>query len=169
MDFSKALQAMKVGKKVRRTNWNHSGRLSIGAKENFGKEIFTMWHSELNSNSCALHVMLTEEIFAENWEIIDDTQKVKIELTNGEHHTCSCYGCANEKEEKASFEMLQKQIDELKTALKLCVDLQHESSKQQMLYFTGLIAWVCNKVGLYTSDGKRYDFTTEDFMPQTTF
>ena len=88
MDFGKALEAMKAGKKARRTTWNHSGKLSIGSKEQFGKELFVWYNSERNSNSYGIHPIDTSEILADDWEIIEDIPKVKIETSIEEYYVC---------------------------------------------------------------------------------
>ncbi len=72
MDFSKALEAMKEGKKVRRSNWENGAYLSIGLKEQYGTEtiILTSYIDgvRLDSHYCPI----SRDLLVGNWELVED-------------------------------------------------------------------------------------------------
>ena len=78
MNFSEVLEAMKAGKKVRRTCWAHDGVLYIGTKEQYGHDLFLRVDQKIGGSFVGVHNVNTEEILAEDWEIVDEYPKVEL-------------------------------------------------------------------------------------------
>ena len=78
MNFSEVLEAMKAGKKVRRTCWAHDGVLYIGTKEQYGHDLFLRVDQKIGGSFVGVHNVNTEEILAEDWEIVDEYAKAEL-------------------------------------------------------------------------------------------
>ena len=78
MNFSAALEAMKAGKKVRRSCWGYGITLHIGTKEQFGHDLFYRKHQTRPDIGIEFYRIHDIEILAEDWEIVDEYPKVEL-------------------------------------------------------------------------------------------
>jgi len=78
MNFSAALEAMKAGKKVRRSCWGYGITLHIGTKEQFGHDLFYRKHQTRPDIGIEFYRIHDIEILAEDWELVDEYPKVEL-------------------------------------------------------------------------------------------
>lgn len=72
MDFGKALEAMKAGKKIRRTSWEKGISILLGTKEQYGDDITIASYIMKNGSEIEMYPLRIHDILAEDWEILED-------------------------------------------------------------------------------------------------
>jgi len=80
MDFSGALNEMKNGKKVRRHSWPFNSYIIYGTKEHYSKPTILYYEINKNGSNSGRIQLLEEDLFADDWEVIEDElPEIKLE------------------------------------------------------------------------------------------
>lgn len=157
MKFYEVQKALEEGKKIRRTSWNHGSYLFLGTKEQYGKNVLVYNVLTSNQASSGVYDINVNEIFADDWEIIEDLQEAKVQITISETYKCPLCGASDEywSSQKDHFEKFgyflcgrcgQKLKPSMQTDEEVCTYIKNETGRtfSVSLYEKTLMALVQN-------------------------